>query len=84
MSKGFFPLSDVPKSPFSTSPFHFQAGYHTTTLYINWALVYLVNNPEAQENVIAEVKKVIGSDRHPEIRDRSQMPYTRAFLLEVH
>ncbi|XP_015906745.2 cytochrome P450 2J1 [Parasteatoda tepidariorum] len=48
-------------------------------IFIEAALKY----PEEQENVYREILEVVGSDRNPEMEDKSRLIYTNAFLSEV-
>ncbi|XP_068128670.1 cytochrome P450 1A5-like [Hyperolius riggenbachi] len=45
--------------------------------------MYLVSNPETQTKLHNELDQVIGRDRRPKVSDRSQLPYTEAFILEM-
>ncbi len=61
----------------------FGAGTETTTTTLVWAIVYMLRNPDVYKKVQKEVDDVIGHSRLPSVKDRQQMPYTEACLLEV-
>ena len=61
----------------------FIAGYETTTSTLRWAFIYLCLYPEVQRKVREEIANVVGSERRPELADKTRMPYTEAFLMET-
>ncbi|XP_029005201.1 cytochrome P450 2J6-like isoform X2 [Betta splendens] len=61
----------------------FLAGTETTATTLHWALIYLINNPDIQKNVQAEIDRVIGKNRLPTMADRPNLPYTDAVIHEV-
>lgn len=61
----------------------FSAGLETVTSTIEWAILFLILNPEVQEKVQREVDAVIGRDRKPKLDDLFNMPYTEATIYEV-
>ncbi|KAL5006279.1 hypothetical protein ScPMuIL_015085 [Solemya velum] len=61
----------------------FQAGTHTTSTTIRWALLYLIPHQEIQERVRAEIKQMIGKDRIPTLTDKPDLPYCEATIMEV-
>lgn len=60
-----------------------EAGTETTATTLRWALVLMMNYPEIQEKVQAEIDVVIGQSRQPTLTDRPDMPYTDAVIHEV-
>ncbi|KFM69288.1 Cytochrome P450 1A1, partial [Stegodyphus mimosarum] len=43
----------------------------------------LVNHPEEQDKIYKEILEVVGPNRQPTLEDKSNLPYTSAFILEV-
>ncbi|KAJ8036768.1 Cytochrome P450 1A1 [Holothuria leucospilota] len=61
----------------------FGAGTDTSIFTMTWAVNLLVQYPEIQAKVAAEVDKVVGRDRLPSLADRENLPYTTATLYEI-
>ncbi|EDO40136.1 predicted protein [Nematostella vectensis] len=59
------------------------AGYETTAATLKWSIVYLVNYPDVQTTIQAELTKVVGPNRMPSINDRPHLPYTQAVIMET-
>jgi cytochrome P450 family 2 subfamily U polypeptide 1 len=60
----------------------FVAGTETVSNTLNWAIFYIVTHPEVQQKIHEEIDQIIGKDRAPCEKDRYQMSYTEAVLLE--
>merc|ERR1711872_392234 len=60
----------------------FGAGSETTATILCFAFNYLIKYPEIQAKLHAEIEQVVES-RTPSLQDRSNMPYTDAFIHEV-
>lgn len=60
-----------------------EAGTETAATTLRWSLVFLLNYPEVQEKVQAEIDRVIGKSRQPTMADKPNMPYTEAVIHEV-
>ncbi|XP_061894786.1 uncharacterized protein LOC133644382 [Entelurus aequoreus] len=60
-----------------------EAGTETSATTLRWALVYMLHYPEIQEEVQAEIDRVIGQARQPTLADRPNMPYTEAVIHET-
>ncbi|XP_056133846.1 cytochrome P450 2J2-like isoform X2 [Lampris incognitus] len=61
----------------------FEAGTESSATTLRWALVYMMNYPNIQEKVQAEIDSVIGQSRQPTMADRPNMPYTDAVIHET-
>merc|ERR1712241_227008 len=61
----------------------FLAGSETTSTTLTWAALYMVRYPQVQKKVQEELDRVVGQNRHPSIKDRPNLPYTEAVLMEI-
>ncbi|KAK3593818.1 hypothetical protein CHS0354_014364 [Potamilus streckersoni] len=59
------------------------AGLMTTTNAILIAILLLIHHPSVFEKVKKEVLDIIGPDRPPSLKDREEMPYIQAVILEI-
>ena len=59
------------------------AGSETTATTIRWALLYLINYPDIQKKLRADIISTIGKNQLPRMSDLKQLPYVEAFILEV-
>ena len=59
------------------------AGSETTSTTLNWAMLYMVMNPEVQENVRKELDEITGRSRALTWEDRERTPYTEAVIHEI-
>ena len=62
----------------------FFAGTDTTYTALVNSFALLLKYPECKKKIRAEVDTIIGNSRPPSLDDRRHMPYTEAFILEVH
>jgi cytochrome P450 family 2 subfamily U polypeptide 1 len=60
------------------------AGVTTSTSTIHSMLIIMLNYPDVQTRIQNEIGSVIGRGRAPCLKDRSEMPYTEAVMLEVN
>ncbi|KPP74928.1 P450c17-like [Scleropages formosus] len=61
----------------------FGAGVETTTTVLKWSIAYLIHNPQVQKKIQDELDSKIGMERHPQLRDRGNLPYLEATIREV-
>ena len=61
----------------------FVAGTETSSNTLAWCLLRLIANPGMQQQIRDEIIATCGEDRLPMYSDRSAMPFTEAFILEV-
>uniref|UniRef100_A0A7M4FUS4 Cytochrome P450 1A n=2 Tax=Crocodylus porosus TaxID=8502 RepID=A0A7M4FUS4_CROPO len=61
----------------------FGAGFDSVTTALSWSLMYLVSYPDIQKRIQEELDQNIGRERRPRLSDRSILPYTEAFILEM-
>ena len=61
----------------------FNAGIQSTTGTLLWLLAYMVNYPEIQARIHAEMEEVIGRDRKPCLDDRGNLPYLESTVAEI-
>ena len=61
----------------------FAAGTETTSTAFRWALVYLVNYPDLQEEMYEAILKVTGTERLPSLQEKTKLPQVDAFMMEV-
>ncbi|NXH13887.1 CP1A4 protein, partial [Bucco capensis] len=61
----------------------FGAGFDTVTTALSWSLMYAALYPDIQKKIQDELDQTIGWERRPRLSDRSRLPYTEAFILEM-
>ncbi|KAG0449060.1 hypothetical protein HPP92_027548 [Vanilla planifolia] len=61
----------------------FTGGTDNTSLTVQWALAELLNHPAAMAKAVAELDRVVGSDRLVEESDVPELPYLRAVFCEA-
>lgn len=61
----------------------FSAGLETVTSTIEWSILFLILNPDCQQQIQLEIDRVIGRARLPQLEDLALMPYTEATIYEV-
>ncbi|XP_072041130.1 cytochrome P450 2U1-like [Amphiura filiformis] len=61
----------------------FGAGTETSATTTKWALLYMMLNPNVQSRVQQELDEVVGRNRPISLKDRQNLPYTEATLMEI-
>ncbi|KAH1010291.1 hypothetical protein HUJ05_004608 [Dendroctonus ponderosae] len=61
----------------------FMAGAETTSSSLGFAAMYMVLNPDVQKKVQAELDEVVGRGKWPTLKDKGNLKYTQAVLLEL-
>ncbi|XP_078543661.1 cytochrome P450 2J2-like [Lissotriton helveticus] len=61
----------------------FMAGSETTTATLAWALLYMLENPDVQDQVKDELDAVLGLNQPVNYEDRTRLPYTNAVVHEI-
>lgn len=62
----------------------FSAGSETVITTIRWLIACLVNFPNIQAKVQAEIDEIVGRDRLPGLADRDKLHYLQAVITETH
>ena len=60
----------------------FGAGTETTSSAVRWALVYLVNYPDIQEQLFQNIRDIVGTENLPSVQDKTKLPLVEAFIME--
>ena len=60
----------------------FIAGSETVSTSLLWALVYLVNYPDLQEQISIDISREVERDRLPGLKDKTKIPNVDAFMNE--
>ncbi|XP_041357924.1 cytochrome P450 2U1-like [Gigantopelta aegis] len=61
----------------------FLTGTESTATAILWLLLYFMHFPEVQNKCFAEIVETIGSDRSICLKDKTDLPYLEATLMEI-
>ncbi|XP_072045167.1 cytochrome P450 2U1-like [Amphiura filiformis] len=61
----------------------FIAGTETSSTTLKWMLIYMIINPDIQEKAQSEMDDVVGRSRLPSLKDRLNLPYTEATIMEI-
>ena len=61
----------------------FLAGSETTATTLKWALLYMARYPSVQKKVQQEMDTVIDHGLPPSLKDKPNLPYTEAVLMEI-
>ncbi|KAI3598435.1 cytochrome [Moniliophthora roreri] len=60
-----------------------EGGAETTSSLLKSLVLFLVASPEAQRKAYEEIRRVVGSQRAPDLADFEHLPYIDAVLKEV-
>ncbi|OQV25803.1 Cytochrome P450 2J6 [Hypsibius exemplaris] len=55
----------------------------STTIFLQWAMLYMIKYPEVQRKVQSEIDDAIGSEKVITYGDKVQLPYTDATIQEI-
>ncbi|CAH1778837.1 unnamed protein product [Owenia fusiformis] len=58
------------------------AGTLTTKAHLDCFILLMLNYPDVQERLIAEIQAAIPADKSPTLADREKLPFTEAVILE--
>ncbi|BFZ07838.1 hypothetical protein BsWGS_10876 [Bradybaena similaris] len=61
----------------------FLAGTETTSTTILWCFLYMLHYPEVQEKVYREIEANVGTERTPNMSDKSKLVYLNAVIMET-
>ncbi|THU92382.1 cytochrome P450 [Dendrothele bispora CBS 962.96] len=61
-----------------------DGGAHTTSAFLQSLVLCLTAFPDTQKKAQAEIDKVIGLDRVPQLEDFARLPYCSALINEMH
>ncbi|KAI4500833.1 hypothetical protein M0802_004044 [Mischocyttarus mexicanus] len=61
----------------------FSAGMETVKTTLEWAIIYMLRNPEAAKAVQDELDTVVGRSRMPNLDDQESLPVTQATIWEI-
>ncbi|VDI69336.1 Hypothetical predicted protein [Mytilus galloprovincialis] len=59
------------------------AGTDTTSVTLQWSMLYMIKYPDVQKKCRNQILEVIGEDRQPVVKDKDNIPYVMATLQEV-
>ena len=61
----------------------FSAGVETIKTTLQWAILFMLHQPEVRRKVQEELASVVSADSLPSMEDMPHLPYTRATIYEV-
>ncbi|XP_071143264.1 cytochrome P450 2B4-like [Mytilus edulis] len=61
----------------------YLAGTDTTSVTLQWTMLYMIKYPDMQKKCRNQILEVIGEDRDPVGKDKDNLPYVMAILQEV-
>ncbi|XP_055330940.1 cytochrome P450 2B4-like [Paramacrobiotus metropolitanus] len=60
----------------------YAAGFQSTTIFLQWAMLYMICYPEVQQQIQREIDEVIG-EKAITFADKISLPYTDATMQEI-
>ncbi|KAI8787778.1 cytochrome P450 18a1 [Biomphalaria glabrata] len=61
----------------------FNAGTEPTSTTIDWFVLYMLHHPDVQKKVFDEINEHVGTEREPNIRDKPNLTYLNAAIMET-
>ena len=61
----------------------YAVGTETTSNTLIWCIVYMLNYPDVLRKVQAEIDEVLGRHKTPCMRDKQNMPFVEATIMEI-
>ena len=61
----------------------FFAGAETTYTTLRWCILYLLHYPKYQNLLYDQIIQVVGTEKYPDLKDRSSLPLVQAVIQEV-
>ncbi|KAK3777346.1 hypothetical protein RRG08_018599 [Elysia crispata] len=61
----------------------FSAGTETVSSTIAWCVLFILNTPEVQTKIHAELDREVGQERQPNMKDQIRLPYLGAVIKET-
>lgn len=61
----------------------FVAGTETTATSILWTVLIFLHHPDVQEKCYQEIKRIVGTEHAPNMRDKQEMTYVEATIMEM-
>ncbi|XP_019864631.2 cytochrome P450 18a1 [Aethina tumida] len=61
----------------------FSAGMETIKSSLQWAVLFMLHNPDVMRSVQEEMDQVVGRQRLPKLEDLAYLPVTESTILEV-
>ncbi|XP_076083138.1 cytochrome P450 2B4-like [Mytilus galloprovincialis] len=59
------------------------AGTDTTSVSLQWTMLYMIKYPDVQKKCRDQILEVVGEDRDPVGKDKDNLPYVMATIQEV-
>ena len=76
--------TDTVRSTFPKASIHLTSLLSQITTAILTSILLLTRHPWVQARAYEEIKAVVGTDRLPELHDRTSLPYLDCVIQEIH